>query len=86
MLIITSNKHQKAIATSMNWQVLDPFGNSLFGHKQLIEYIKTGGYIGISYKNGKDINLGVGRENQLEIGKDQKIISIAHQIAMHGLM
>ena len=86
MLIINSNKHKRAIATAMNWQVLDPFGNSLFGHKQLIEYIKTGGYIGISYKNGKDINLGVGRDNQLDIGKDQKIISIAHQIAMHGLM
>ncbi len=74
MLIITSSKHNKGIATAMNWQVLDPFGNSLFGHKQLIEYIKTGGYVGISFKNGKDVNLGIGRESQHEFGKNR----IAH--------
>ena len=86
MLIIHSTKHKRAVATDLNWQVLDPFGNSLLGHKQLIEYIKTGGYIGITYKNGKDINLGVGRDIHSETEKDLKIISIAHQIAMNSQM
>ena len=65
MIIIQNHLH--AIATAMNWQVLDPFGNSVFGHKQLLEYIKTGGQIGISYKNGKDINLGVGTDIHLSL-------------------
>jgi hypothetical protein len=84
MIIIQNHLH--AIATAMNWQVLDPFGNSVFGHKQLLEYIKTGGQIGISYKNGKDINLGVGTDIHLNNVNEKNIISIAHHVAMHGQM
>lgn len=86
MILIKSELHKKSIATAMTWQVLDPFGNSLLGHKQLIEYIKTGGYIGISYKNGTDINLGVGRDLHLDLEHEHKIISIAYQIALHAQM
>lgn len=82
MIVIKRSKQKTAIATSLRWQVMDPFGRSVFGHKQLIEYVRLGGYVGIKFKNGQDHNLGVSKETQFEKYKELKIVSIARQVGM----
>ena len=83
MIVIKRSKQKIAIASSLRWQVMDPFGRSILGHKQLIEYVRLGGYVGIKFKNGQDHNLGVSKESQFEKYKGLKIVSIARQVGLY---
>lgn len=83
MIVVKRSKQKIAIASSLRWQVMDPFGRSILGHKQLIEYVRLGGYVGIKFKNGQDHNLGVSKESQFEKYKGLKIVSIARQVGLY---
>ena len=83
MIVIKRSKQKMAIAASLRWQVMDPFGRSILGHKQLIEYVRLGGYVGIKFKNGQDHNLGVAKDSQFEKYKGLKVVSIARQVGLY---
>ncbi len=36
MIVIKRSKQKMAIAASLRWQVMDPFGRSILGHKPFV--------------------------------------------------
>jgi hypothetical protein len=84
MKIYVHPTSQLNLVSNLHWQVLDPFGESFFGHKEIPNLIERGARFHARYKNGVEINIGITHEDVAEAtAKSSKTVSFAALIATH---
>ena len=84
MRVSSLENSKDTYVTGLTWQVLDPMGESVFGHHQIPKIIESGAKYFAKYKNISEVNMGTLKASlDVHIEKTKKSYSFAVSVATH---
>jgi hypothetical protein len=81
MEIFHSQQFKEHYVTDLTWKVLDAFADTMFGNEGIKDLIADGGRLAVTYKNGSEVNIGVGPDFDEDTPVDTKAYSLAARAA-----
>lgn len=86
MKIFTHPSTKTVVVSDLRWQVLDPFEQGFFGHKDIPRLIEQGTRFHAKYKNTSEVNIGTttGDFEGLDT-QGQRLVSLAAALATNSL-
>jgi cell division protein FtsL len=83
MQVSISQHAKEGVITGLNWQVLDPVGESFFGHEEIPKLIEDGNRYFVKVKNTRETNFGITKSSDIELFNNKKLYSFAAMVATH---
>jgi hypothetical protein len=83
MQVSVSQHAKEGVITGLNWQVLDPVGESFFGHEDIPKLIEDGNRCFVKFKNTSETNFGITKSADIELYTHKKLYSLAAMVATH---